>query len=68
LKKLDILPLLLIVLFSMFVALPVAFATESEIQKHVAVVYAYPSQDDSMTNPDYALLRFHWYSTISPRQ
>ncbi|MEM3078424.1 MAG: hypothetical protein QXR38_02900 [Nitrososphaerales archaeon] len=29
------------------------------------VVYAIPDTDDSMTNPHYKLLNFHWYSTAN---
>lgn len=63
-KNVRALPLLLMVLFSMFVALPVAFAAQTNVEKYVVVVYSIPPEDDSMTNPDYALLKFHWYSTI----
>jgi len=30
-----------------------------------AVVYVIPATDDSMSNPDYKLLGFHWYTTAS---
>ena len=64
-KKLHSLPLLVLVLLSLFVALPVVFAAESEVQEYTIVVYAIPPTDDSMTNHDYALLNYHWYSTIN---
>jgi hypothetical protein len=62
-KKLFVLPLLLIVLVSMFVALPVVIAAQTEVE-YVVVVYAKPPVDNSMINPDYALLDYHWHSTI----
>lgn len=64
-RKLNALPLLLMVLFSLFVALPVVFAAESDIERYVVVVYAIPPTDDSMTNPHYSRLNYHWYSTIN---
>jgi len=65
-RRKNALPLVLLVLFSMFVSLPIfaEIRAESDIQEYVVVITAIPPTDDSMTNPDYALLKYHWYSTI----
>lgn len=65
-NKLNALPLILVVLFSFLAAIPIAaLASESSIQETIVIIYAIPPTDDSMTNPDYALLNYHWYSTIN---
>ncbi|MEM3695027.1 MAG: hypothetical protein QXJ11_03600 [Candidatus Bathyarchaeia archaeon] len=38
---------------------------ESLVHEEIIVVYAIPPQDDSMNNPHYALLPYHWYTTIN---
>jgi len=63
-KKLSVLLLFFVVLLPIF-AFPLALAVEYSIHEAVIVVYAIPPQDDSMTNPHYTLLRYHWYTTIN---
>lgn len=65
-RKLNALPLVLMVLFSMFAALPIVFSvTDPSVELRVVVTYAIPPTDDSMTNSHYKLLRYHSYSTIN---
>jgi hypothetical protein len=65
-RKLNALPLVLIVLFSVFATLPFAFGTiDPSVQVKVIVTYAIPPTDDSMTNPDYLLLSYRSYNTIN---
>lgn len=65
-RKLNTLPLVVIVLFSMLAAIPVAYGALSfPVQARVIVTYAIPPTDNSMTNPHYKLLRYHSYSTIN---
>jgi len=64
-KALKAFVLLSVVLFSMFAAALAASARVNSVQEKVVVVYAISPTDDSGTNPDYALLGFHWYSTIN---
>jgi len=65
-RKLIALPMALLVVFSVFAALPVAFSfADSSVQLKVVVTYAIPPTDDSMINSHYKLLRYHSYSTIN---
>ena len=64
-KKLTAFSLVIVVLLSMFAVLPLVSAAESSVHGKVVVVYAIPPTDDSMTNPHYELLSFHWYTTIN---
>jgi hypothetical protein len=65
-RKLEVLPLVLLVLFSAFAALPVTFSiVDASVELKVEVTYATPPTDNSMTNLDYTLLSYHSYSTIS---
>jgi len=65
-RKLNALPLVLMVLFSMFAALPIVFSvTDASVELKVVVTYAIPPTDDSGTNRHYKLLRYHSYSTIN---
>jgi len=64
-RKLIALSLTFVTLFSMFAALVTVCATKNAIRQRVVVTYAIPPQDDSMTNPHYLLLDFHWYTTIN---
>ena len=64
-KSLAILPLIFVVLFSVFAGFPTATsASESFIQETVIITYAVPPIDDSMRNPHYALLSYHWSTKI----
>ena len=38
---------------------------ETRIDEKGGVIYTIPSTDNSGTNPDYALLGYHWYSTAN---
>jgi hypothetical protein len=65
LKSLTILPLIFVVMFSVFAGFPTATsASESFIQETVIITYAVPPIDNSMLNPHYALLSYHWSTTI----
>jgi len=64
-KKLKALMLSLVALLPIFAAVATAYAFESSIHGAVVVTYAIPPTDDSMTNPDYKLLSYHWYTTIN---
>jgi len=65
-RKLNALPLVLVVLVSILAAIPMAaFASDSSVHEYVVVIYTIPPTDDSMTDPDHALLNYHWYSTIN---
>lgn len=65
-KRTSILVSTLTILSSIFAALPVsAYAYESQVHVKTVVTYAIPPTDDSMTNPHYQLLSFHWYATIN---
>jgi len=65
LKRLATLPLIIVVLFSVFAGFPIAAsASESFIQETVIINYAVPPIDNSMLNPHYALLSYHWPTTI----
>jgi len=65
LKSLAILLLISVVLFSVFASFPTATsASESFIQETVIITYAVPPIDNSMLNPHYALLSYHWSTTI----
>ena len=65
-RKLNTLPLVLMILFSMLAALPIVFSvTDPSVELKVVVTYAMPPTDNSMTNRDYKLLRYHSYSTIN---
>jgi len=65
-KRINALPMLLLVVFSIFAAFPAAaMASESSVHETIVIVYAIPPTDDSMTNPHYQLLSYHWYSTIN---
>ena len=65
-KKLNAFPLVLMVLFSAFATLPIAFSiTDHSVELKVVITYAIPPTDNSMTNPHYKLLRYHSYSTIN---
>ncbi|MEM3459075.1 MAG: hypothetical protein QXN36_00595 [Candidatus Bathyarchaeia archaeon] len=64
-KKLKALMLALVALLPIFAAAAAAYAFESSIYGRVIVTYAIPPTDDSMTNPDYKLLSYHWYTTIN---
>lgn len=65
-RKLNALPLVLMVLFSVFATLPIAFSiTDPSVKLKVVVTYAIPPTDDSMTNSHYELLTYRSYSTIN---
>ena len=65
-RKTNALPLVFVILFSVFATLPIAFSvTDSSVELKVVVTYAIPPTDDSMTNSHYKLLRYHSYSTIN---
>lgn len=64
-RKLNALPLVLLVLFSVFAGLPIAFSMRDGAELKVVVTYAVPPTDDSMSNSHYKLLRYHSYSTIN---
>ena len=65
-RKLGALPLALLILFSVFATLPIAFSVhDSSVELKIDITYAIPPTDDSLTNPHYKLLRYHSYSTIN---
>jgi len=64
-KKLESSILLLLMLFSTFAIIVAASTADASVHEEIVVVYAISPTDDSMTNPDYALLPFHWYTTIN---
>jgi len=65
-KKLNALPLVFMILFSVFTTLHIALSTtDNSLEVKVIVTYAIPSTDDSMTNSHYELLTYHSYSTIN---
>jgi hypothetical protein len=64
-RKLNALALLFLMLLPIFVVVAAAYAFDSSIHESVIVVYAVPPTDNSMTNPDYKLLSYHWYTTIN---
>ncbi|MBS7620738.1 hypothetical protein KEJ32_01220, partial [Candidatus Bathyarchaeota archaeon] len=73
-KKLWYLMLTSIVLLALFSTMAYAFASEHQVHLMVVewygrgkgrvIIYSIPSEDDSMTNPDYKLLPFWWHTTI----
>jgi len=65
-KKLNALPLALLILFSVFTTLPIAFSVhDPSVELKIDITYAIPPTDDSLTNLHYKLLRYHSYSTIN---
>ena len=73
-RKIRSLALLTIILLAFISMLPlVASAKEEPVYMTViewkvpekVIVYVIPPTDDSVTNPDYKLLPFHWYKTIN---
>lgn len=52
-------------LFSSFAALAVVVNAEFSVRAEVIVISAIPPKDDSMTNPHYQLLPYHWHTTIN---
>jgi len=65
-RKLNALPLLLMVLLSVFATLPIALSTiDTSLEVRIIVTYAIPPTDDSMTNSHYELLSYHSYNTIN---
>ena len=65
-RKMIALPMALLIVFSVFAALPVVFSVaDPSINVEVVVHYAIPPTDNSMTNSHYKLLRYHSYSTIN---
>jgi len=65
-KKSNALPLLLMVVFSVYATLPIVMSTiDNSYEVKVIVTYAIPPTDNSMANPDYKLLSYHSYSTIN---
>jgi len=64
-KKLKALMLLFVALLPIFAMAMAVSAFENTIHEEIVVVYAIPPTDDSMTNPHYQLLSFHWYTTIN---
>jgi len=64
-RKLESSILLLLMLFSTFAMIVAASTAEASVHEEIVVVYAIPPTDDSMINPDYGLLPFHWYTTIN---
>jgi len=71
-KKIGFLTLASLILITIVATLPLSVsAAEPPVHLMViehlhngrVVVNAIPPTDDSMTNPDYKLLSFHWYST-----
>jgi hypothetical protein len=64
--------LLFVILFSVLIAFPVSvWASEFSVRETITFIYAssryrmIPSADDSMSNPDYEMLSFQWYTTIN---
>ena len=74
-RKLNALPLILMILFSVFATLPIAFSIiDNSLEVKVIVpccwaartrTHGIPPTDDSMTNSHYGLLTYHSYSTIN---
>jgi|YelNatPaOPRAMG01_1025707.scaffolds.fasta_scaffold49819_1 hypothetical protein len=73
-RKIGFLALAVLVLLSLVAMMPLStFASESPVHLMVVEWYdrgrvtfnAIPPTDNSMSNPDYKLLPFHWYTTIS---
>jgi len=64
-KKTNGISLVFVTLISLFAVLPLALTAENSVHEAVVVAYAIPPTDDSMTNPDYGLIGYHWYSTIN---
>ncbi|MEM3577410.1 MAG: hypothetical protein QXX51_03030 [Candidatus Bathyarchaeia archaeon] len=64
-RKFGSLALLLVVLLSTFALASSTVVAESLVHEEIIVVYAIPPQDDSMSNSHYALLPYHWYTTIN---
>jgi len=64
-KKLKALTLLLVALLPIFAMAAATSTAEAMMHEEVIVITAIPSQDDSMTNPHYKLLAFHWSKTIN---
>lgn len=63
-RKLTALALIFVALLPIFALMPLISATQPVITERVIVHYAIPPTDDSMTNPDYLLLAYHWHTTI----
>jgi len=65
--KYKALPLVFVVLFSLFAISSFALTVDNSIHEAVFTVRvgAIPLSDDSMTNPDYQLLGFYWHTTIN---
>jgi hypothetical protein len=66
-EKYKALPLVFVVLFSLFGVLSFALAVDNSVHEAVFAVRVAvtPPSDDSMTNPDYQLLGFYWHTTIN---
>lgn len=64
-RKLKVLLLIFVTLFSVFAMIAASSAAEALVHEDVIVVYAVPPEDDSLTNPHYKLLPCHWYTTIN---
>lgn len=71
-RKIGSLALTVVIVLSLATMLPLSVSA-AESSTHLMVIEWYgsghvtlnaiPPADDSMTNPDYKLLRFHWYTT-----
>jgi len=57
--------LLLVALLPLFAAFSTVFTVDSSVHESVVVTYAIPPTDNSLTDPDYKLLRYHWFSTAN---
>jgi hypothetical protein len=64
-KKFAAFSLVFVALLSMFATWASVYAFESPVRGRVIITYAIPPTDDSMTNPHYLLLDWHWYTTIN---
>jgi hypothetical protein len=64
-RKWNALPLVLLILLSVFATLPFAFNIVDDSVEAIVITYTIPPTDDSLTNPDYQLLSYHSYSTIN---
>jgi len=65
-KKLNALPLVVMILLSVFATLPIALGiVDKSVEAKIIITYAIPPTDDSMKNPHYELLTYHSYSTIN---
>ena len=65
-RKLNALPLILMIILPLFATLPIALSIiDNSSEARVIVTYAIPPTDDSMTNPHYELLTYRSYSTIN---